>query len=170
MADLHDLTALEQGAAIRRREVSPVELVDHYLARIERLSDQVGAFVTVTAGLARRQALLAESRAGEGGPLFGVPTAVKDLNLTAGVRTTYGSAVFDDFVPDVSDEVVNRLEAAGTISLGKTSTPEFGTPCYTEPAVAPPSRRRGRILREMFSRFQCGTCAARHDGGVTRLK
>ncbi|MGZ5416388.1 MAG: amidase [Nocardioides sp.] len=140
MAELHDLTALEQGAAIRRREVSPVELVDHYLARIERLSDQVGAFVTVTADLARRQALLAESRAGEGGPLFGVPTAVKDLNLTAGVRTTFGSAVFDDFVPDVSDEVVNRLEAAGTISLGKTSTPELGTPCYTEPAVAPPSR------------------------------
>ena len=140
MAELHDLTALEQGAAVRRREVSPVELVDHYLARIERLSDEVGAFVTVTGDLARKQALLAESRAGEGGPLFGVPTAVKDLNLTAGVRTTFGSAAFADFVPDVSDEVVTRLEAAGTISLGKTSTPELGTPCYTEPEVAPPSR------------------------------
>ena len=140
MAELHDLTALEQGAAVRRREVSPVELVEHYLARIERLSDQVGAFVTVTDELARKQALLAQSRAGEGGPLFGVPTAVKDLNLTAGVRTTFGSAVFADFVPDVSDEVVLRLEAAGTISLGKTSTPELGTPCYTEPDVAPPSR------------------------------
>lgn len=140
MAELHDLTALEQGAAVRRREVSPVELVDHYLERIERLSDQVGAFVTVTDELARKQALLAQDRAGEGGPLFGVPTAVKDLNLTAGVRTTFGSAVFADFVPDVSDEVVLRLEAAGTISLGKTSTPELGTPCYTEPDVAPPSR------------------------------
>lgn len=140
MAELHDLTALEQGAAVRRREVSPIELVDHYLERIERLSDQVGAFVTVTDELARKQALLAQDRAGEGGPLFGVPTAVKDLNLTAGVRTTFGSAVFADFVPDVSDEVVLRLEAAGTISLGKTSTPELGTPCYTEPDVAPPSR------------------------------
>jgi amidase len=140
MAELHDLTALEQGAAVRRREVSPVELVDHYLERVGRLSDQVGAFVTVTDELARKQALLAQSRAGEGGPLFGVPTAVKDLNLTAGVRTTFGSAVFADFVPDVSDEVVLRLEAAGTISLGKTSTPELGTPCYTEPEVAPPSR------------------------------
>ncbi len=96
--------------------------------------------MTVTGDLARKQALLAESRAGEGGPLFGVPTAVKDLNLTAGVRTTFGSAAFADFVPDVSDEVVTRLEAAGTISLGKTSTPELGTPCYTEPEVAPPSR------------------------------
>ena len=69
-----------------------------------------------------------------------MPTAVKDLNLTAGVRTTFGSAVFADFVPDVSDEVVLRLEAAGLVSLGKTSTPEFGSPCYTEPEVAPASR------------------------------
>jgi amidase len=140
MAELHDLTALEQGEAVRRREVSPVELVDHYLARVERLSDVVGAFVTVTGDLARKQALVAESRPEQGGPLFGVPTAVKDLNLTAGIRTTFGSSVMSDFVPDVSDEVVLRLEAAGTISLGKTSTPEFGSPCYTEPDVAPPSR------------------------------
>jgi amidase len=142
MAELHDLTALEQGAAVRDREVSPVELVDHYLARIERLSDAVGAFVTVTGELARKQALLAEARAGEPGlpPLFGVPTAVKDLNLTAGVRTTFGSATMADFVPDVSDEVVLRLEHAGLVSLGKTNTPEFGSPCYTEPDVAPPAR------------------------------
>jgi amidase len=140
MAELHNLTALEQGEAVRRREVSPRELVDHYLARIERLSDSVGAFVTVTDELARKQALLAESRAGEGGPLFGVPTAVKDLTSTAGIRTTFGSATMSDFVPDVSDEVVLRMEAAGTISLGKTTTPEFGSPCYTEPDVAPPAR------------------------------
>ncbi len=141
MSELHDLTALEQGAAVARREVSPVEIVDHYLERIARLSDAVGAFVTVTGELARNQALLAQERAGHGhGPLFGVPTAVKDLNLTAGVRTTFGSAVFADFVPDVSDEVVLRLEAAGLVSLGKTSTPEFGSPCYTEPEVAPASR------------------------------
>jgi amidase len=140
VTELHDLTALEQGAAVRRREVSPVELVDHYLERIARLSDEVGAFVTVTGELARKQALVAGSRTGEGGPLFGVPTAVKDLNLTAGVRTTFGSAVFADFVPEVSDEVVLRMEAAGLVSLGKTSTPEFGSPCYTEPDVAPASR------------------------------
>jgi amidase len=143
MTQLHDLTALEQGAAVRRREVSPVELVEHYLDRVARLSDEVGAFVTVTGDLARHQARLAEARAGEGGPLFGVPTAVKDLHLTAGVRTTFGSAAMADFVPDESDEVVLRLEAAGTISLGKTNTPEFGTPCYTEPDVAPPGRPPG---------------------------
>jgi amidase len=138
--ELHDLTALEQGAAVRRREVSPVELVDHYLERVDRLADQVGAFITVTGELARRQALVAASRAGEGGPLFGVPTAIKDLNLTAGIRTTFGSATYADHVPEVSDEVALRMEAAGLISLGKTSTPEFGSPCYTEPDVAPPAR------------------------------
>jgi len=149
MTQLHDLTALEQGAAVRRREVSPAELVEHYLARVERLSDEVGAFVTVTGDLAREraQALDDGSDDGQRGPLWGVPTAVKDLNLTAGVRTTFGSAVFSDFVPDVSDEVVLRLEAAGTISLGKTNTPEFGTPCYTEPEVAPPARTPWDLTR-----------------------
>ncbi|HLN79052.1 MAG TPA: amidase [Nocardioidaceae bacterium] len=142
MADLHDLTALEQAAAIRAREVSPVELVDHYLERIGRLADEVGAFVTVTADLARRQARLAESRLGADDlpVLFGVATAIKDLNQTAGVRTTFGSATTADFVPEVSDEVVLRIEGAGMVSLGKTSAPEFGSPCYTEPDVAPPSR------------------------------
>ena len=147
MTQLHDLTALEQGQAVRRRDLSPVELVDHYLDRVDRLSDQVGAFITVTGDLARHQARLAEARTGAGGPLFGVPTAVKDLNLTAGVRTTFGSKLMADFVPDISDEVVLRLEAAGTISLGKTNTPEFGSPCYTEPDVAPAARTPWDLTR-----------------------
>jgi len=144
MSQLHDLPALEQAAAIRRREVSPVELVEHYLDRIDRLDAQVGAFVTVTADAARAAALEAEAATGRDGaalpPLHGVPTAIKDLNLTAGVRTTFGSAVCADFVPTVDDFVVEKLRAAGTISLGKTNTPEFGLPCYTEPEVAPPAR------------------------------
>ncbi len=135
MAELHDLTALEQGALVRRREVSPRELVDHYLDRVERLDD-VGAFVTVTADLARERA---DAWTPGDSPLSGVPTAIKDLNLTAGVRTTFGSAAFGDFVPEVSDGVVLSLEAAGLVSLGKTNTPEFGSPCYTEPDVAPPA-------------------------------
>ena len=141
MAALHDLTALEQGAAVRSREVSPTELVEHYLDRVARLSDTVGAFVTVTADQARAQARLAEAGVGDtGSPLYGVPTAVKDLNATAGVRTEFGSATMAGFVPEVSDEVVLRMEAAGLVSLGKTTTPEFGSPCYTEPDNAPPAR------------------------------
>jgi amidase len=141
MAELHDLTALEQGAAVRAGEVSPVELVEHYLARIERLSARVGAFVTVTGELARRRALLAAGAVGDrSSPLYGVPTAVKDLTMTAGVPTELGSATMAGHVPDVSDEVVLRIEAAGMVSLGKTTTPEFGSPCYTEPDNAPPAR------------------------------
>ena len=139
MADLHDLTALEQGALIRRREVSPLELAEHYLERADRL-DSVGAFVTLTADRARDAARALGAGAPEGaGPLHGVPSAIKDLNLTAGVRTTFGSAAFHDHVPEVSDGVTLSMEAAGLVSLGKTSTPEFGSPCYTEPDVAPPS-------------------------------
>ena len=141
MAHLHDLTALEQGAAVRSGEVSPAELVEHYLSRVERLSATVGAFVTVTDELARRQAKLAGAGVGDASsPLYGVPTAVKDLNATAGVVTELGSATMAGNIPDVSDEVVLRMEAAGLVSLGKTSTPEFGSPCYTEPANAPPAR------------------------------
>jgi len=146
MTQLHDLTALEQAAAIRNGEVSPVELVDHYLARIDRLSATLGAFVTVTAEAARAQAKEAEQAVtgardtDELPPLHGVPTAIKDLNLTAGVRTTLGSRLYADFVPPLDDHVVALLRQAGTISLGKTNTPEFGLPCYTENAVAPPAR------------------------------
>jgi amidase len=141
VTELHDLTALEQGAAVRAGEVSPVELTEHYLARVERLSDAVGAFVTVTADLALRQARLAEAGVGDtSSPLYGVPTAVKDLNATAGVRTEFGSATMAGHVPEVSDEVVLRMTAAGMVSLGKTTTPEFGSPCYTEPDNAPPAR------------------------------
>lgn len=135
MTELHDLTALEQGELVRRREVSPLELTEHYLERADRL-DSVGAFVTLTPDRARERAASLEP--GES-PLHGVPTAIKDLNLTAGVRTTFGSAAFADFVPEVSDGVTLSLEAAGLVSLGKTNTPEFGSPCYTESDVAPPA-------------------------------
>jgi amidase len=133
MSELHDLTALEQGAAVRRGEVSTGELVEHYLARIDQQAEKLGAFVTVTADQAR-----AATPTGDG-PLAGVPTAIKDLNLTRGIRTSFGSPAFADFVPEVDDEVVRRIAAAGLVSLGKTSTPEFGSPCYTEPEGAPPA-------------------------------
>ncbi len=151
MADLHELTALEQAAAIRRRELSPVELVEHYLERIERLNPAVGAFVTVTSDRARAAAGDAEAAVLAGGdlpPLHGVPTAIKDLNLTAGVPTRLGSAAFGDGIDlGVDDNVVVRLRAAGSISLGKTNTPELGLPCYTESDIAPPARTPWDLAR-----------------------
>src|ERR1700760_510473 len=96
MADLHDLTALEAAGAVRAKEVSPVDLVEHALARIAALDDELGAFVTVTADSAREQARAAEAAVLAGAalsPLHGVPTAIKDLNNVAGVPTHFGSAV-----------------------------------------------------------------------------
>ena len=143
MTRLHDLTALEQAAAVRAGEVSPTELVEHSLARIEALDGGLGAFLTVTPERALAAARSAETRLAEGGdlpPLLGVPTAIKDLNNTAGIRTTFGSRAMADFVPADDDAVVTKLAAAGTISLGKTNTPEFGFPCYTDNDLVGPAR------------------------------
>lgn len=137
MSQIHDLTALEQGALVASGELTTRELVEHYAER----ADRVGAFVTRTTeqALARADDLHRAGRPEGAGPLWGVPSAVKDLNATAGVRTTFGSAAYDDFVPDTSDGVVLAMETAGLVSLGKTSTPEFGSPCYTEPEGLPPA-------------------------------
>jgi amidase len=145
MTQLHDLPALEQARAIRRRELSPVELVDHYLDRIDQHSARLGAFVTLTDETAREQAKLAEQAVADGDQLpllHGLPIGIKDLSLTAGVRTAFGCPLFADFVPPVDDYLVGKLRAAGTISLGKTNTPEIGLPCYThpDPSVAPVAR------------------------------
>jgi amidase len=140
---LHDLTALEQAAAVRAGEVTPTELVEHSLARIEALDGGLGAFLTVTPERVLTAARSAETRLAEGGdlpPLLGVPTAIKDLNNTAGIRTTFGSRAMADFVPADDDAVVTKLAAAGTISLGKTNTPEFGFPCYTDNDLVGPAR------------------------------
>ena len=142
MGELHDLSALEQGALLRAGEVSPIELTDHYLARIERADHDfvAGAFAHLDPDLARARAreVAAVGPVGDGAsPLAGVPTAIKDLNLTAGVPTAFGSPAFAGYVPEVSDAVTLAMEAAGLVSLGKTSTPEFGSPCYTEPEGSP---------------------------------
>jgi amidase len=140
---LHDLSALEQAAAVRSGEVSPTELVEHALSRIAALDGGLGAFVTVTPERALAAAARAERILRGGGDvpaLFGVPTAIKDLNNTAGVRTTFGSRTMADFVPTVDDAVVTKLAAAGTISVGKTNTPEFGFPCYTDNDLVGPAR------------------------------
>ncbi|HEY2762848.1 MAG TPA: amidase [Pseudonocardiaceae bacterium] len=145
MADLHELTALEQAAAIRRREVSPSELVEHHLRRATDLQAGLGAFVTITAQRALDAARAADQLARRASdpaglpPLFGVPTAIKDLTPTAGVHTTFGSASYARYLPTVDDDVVRLLAESGTISLGKTSVPEFGLPCYTEPAGLSPA-------------------------------
>jgi len=143
MARLHDLSALEQAAAIKAQEISPVDLTEHYLRRIEEHNETVGAFITVYADRALEDARAAERAVRDGGDLpllHGVPTGVKDLNNVSGQRTTFGSALMKDFVSSFDDFIVERMRAGGLISLGKTNTPEFGFPCYTINEVAPIAR------------------------------
>jgi amidase len=150
MSALHDLTLLEQADAVRRREVSPVELVDHYLERIDRLNGTVGAFVHLAPDLARAAAKDAASAVSSGAdlpPLHGVPTAIKDLYLTADMPTSFGSGAFPPVELGVDEAFVTKLRAAGTISLGKTATPEFGAPCYTEPEGHRPARTPWDLTR-----------------------
>ena len=161
MSELHDLTALEQGAAVASGETSTKELVEHYLGRIGRLSEELGAFVTVTSEQAR------STRSGGTGPLAGVPTAIKDLNATRGVPTGLGSPAFADWVPDFDDAVVQRIAAAGMVSLGKTSTPELGSPCYTEPEGAPPAVTPWDTSR--MAGGSSGGAAAAVSGGLVPL-
>lgn len=131
---MHELSALQQAALIRAGELSPVELVEHYLARIENLNDRVGAFAHVAADQARAAAAAAEKRLGEENlpPLFGVPTAIKDITGTTDMPTGFGSAAFKGFVPPVEAHLVRLLREAGTISLGKLNTAEFGLSAYSD--------------------------------------
>jgi amidase len=140
MFELHHLSAQEQADWLRRGDVSPTELVSHYLERIARVNPALGAFTTVTPDAALDRAAFVESSLSRALALWGVPLGDKDLNARAGVRTTFGSRLFEHFVPEQSDEIVRVLDDAGAISLGKTNAPEFGMPSYTESLVAPPAR------------------------------
>lgn len=138
MSDLHDLTAVAQREELRAGRVSPRELVEHYLKRIERLNPDLGAFVEVTpeAALARADNLDPAATAS----LWGLPFADKDLVSRAGVATRFGSRAFEHYIPEQSDDLALLFDDAGAISLGKTNTPEFGLTAYTETLIAPPAR------------------------------
>ena len=140
MFELHHLTAQEQWDWLQRGEITPLELTEHYLERIARLDGSLGAFVTVTPDAAIARARDLENSVPRAAALWGLPFADKDLVQRAGVTTKFGSRLFADFVPEVSDELVAVLDDAGGVSLGKTNTPEFGLPSYTESLIAPPAR------------------------------
>lgn len=127
--DLAYMPALELLDHYRNRTLSPVEVTDALLERIERLNPMLSAYITITAEIARESARAAEAAYGgdgEPGPLAGVPVAIKDLTTTKGVRTTHGSLLYEDSIPDEDAPDVERLKAAGMVMLGKTNTPEFG--------------------------------------------
>ena len=143
-------SAGELGRLYRSRELSPVEVTDAVLARIERLNPKLNAFLTVTADLAREQARASEARALRGeliGPLDGIPYSLKDLEPTAGIRTTFGSKWFVDNVPTEDGTVAARLKPTGAVLLGKTNTPNFGYKDMCDNMIGPPCSNPWRLDR-----------------------
>ena len=135
MSDPCELSAVEARALIGSRKLSPVELLESCLARIERLDPVLNAFPIRCFEQAREEARAAEDVVMKGeplGPLHGLPLGVKDLNDLAGVRTTQGSPLFERFVPDEDDNIVAALRAAGAIAVGKTNVPEHGFGATTD--------------------------------------
>jgi aspartyl-tRNA(Asn)/glutamyl-tRNA(Gln) amidotransferase subunit A len=129
MPELYELSAIELRKLYQRQEVSPVEVTEVTLRRIERLNPRIKAFITVTPELALEQARKAEQAYASSKtppPLAGIPISIKDVTPTKGIRTTYGSLLYRDHVPDFNAPIMERLYQAGSVMLGKTNTPEFG--------------------------------------------
>ena len=178
-------TAAELRALIASREVSPVEVVDAVLARIERLQPELNCFITICAEEARAAAReSAKSIAGtpRNEPLRlleGVPFTVKDLIDTAGVRTTYGSRIYAGNVPQTDAAAIERLKAAGAILVGKTTTPEYGHKAFTDAPLYGRTRNAWSADRSCAGSSGGAACAvasglaplavATDGGGSTRI-
>src|SRR3954452_5728197 len=128
MDDGTGLSIVQVAAGFRAGQFSPLELTEAYLRRIERVDPPINAYITVTAERAWVEAAQATEELAAGtdrGPLHGVPIALKDLYATAGVRTTGGSKILAEWVPDADSTVARRLREAGAVLLGKLNTHEF---------------------------------------------
>src|SRR2546428_8183863 len=163
--DLCYMPATELADAIRAKRISAVEVTDAVLGRIDRVNPVVNAFVTVVADQAREAARQADAALmrrprGDLGPLHGVPVSIKDLVLTKGIRTTFGSRAFADYIPTEDALIVQRLKAAGAIILGKTNTPELGAGGNTKNALFGPTRNPWRLSH---------TCGGSSGGAAVAL-
>jgi aspartyl-tRNA(Asn)/glutamyl-tRNA(Gln) amidotransferase subunit A len=150
VSDPTDLTLADAAAAIRARRLSPVELTDAHLARIERLNPRLNAYVTVTAERARADARRAADEIARGehrGPLHGIPIGLKDLVETAGIRTAYGSKVHATNVPEADAAVVRKLDEAGAVLLGKLNTHEYAFGVTTDNPHWGPTRNPWNTTR-----------------------
>jgi amidase len=134
MTEICFLTACKLAAQIQSKEISCREVMQAHLDQIERVNPQVNAIVTLLPERAMEDAKAADEALARGdatGPLFGLPVAHKDLVPTKGIRTTYGSPIYRDHVPDEDALIIERMRAAGAITIGKTNTPEFGAGSQT---------------------------------------
>ena len=175
------LSVAELGRLLKSREVSPVEATEAYLERIERVDSAINSYITVTHDAARQEAREAEQAISAGhylGPLHGVPVAVKDQMYTKGIRTTAGSTLMWNYVPDEDAEVVARLKQAGAVLLGKLNLSEFALgESFHHPGGTP--RNPWDLTRNpgisssgsaaATAAFLCATSLAEDTGGSTRI-
>ena len=134
MTDVVDLRAVDQAAMLRRKDISASELLDEHLERISSVNPDLNAIVTLVPDIAREMARHADETLAGGGAiplLTGLPVAHKDLHETRGIRTTFGSPLYADFVPDRTTLIVDRMQAAGAVTIGKTNTPQHGAGSQT---------------------------------------
>ncbi|MGE4354432.1 MAG: amidase [Oscillospiraceae bacterium] len=142
MEDITMLSMKKVSVMLQNRELSPVDLVEECLARIEKLQPELNAFVYINADEAREAAHIAEKEINAGnykGKMHGIPIALKDLFYTKGIPTTAGSHILKDFVPNYNGTVVQRLLDAGAILLGKTNTQEFAIGPTSEDSIFGPT-------------------------------
>ncbi len=149
VSDLHTLTVAELSAGLRARRFSSVELTRTLLERIARHNGALNAFITVTEEAALAAARRADEtlQAGGGGPLTGIPIAHKDIFCTAGIRTSCGSRMLDNFIAPYDATVVERLQAAGVVLLGKTNMDEFAMGSSNETSFYGPVRNPWDVMR-----------------------
>ena len=142
-SELAYMPATELRRALRSRQVSSVEVTELFYQRIERLDPQLNAYLALCPEQAMADARAADDAVARGwalGPLHGIPISIKDLEMSKGIPTTLGSALFRDRTPEIDSIVVERVKAAGAVVLGKTNTPEFGQSGTTENKVSDPCR------------------------------
>lgn len=159
MSDICFLSARDLAQLIQQRKLSALEVMQAHLAQIERVNPHVNAIVTLVAEQALDNARKADDALARGevtGVLHGLPVAHKDLEDTAGIRTTYGSPIFKDHVPETDALIVERLRGAGAITLGKTNTPEFGAGSQTY----------NRIFGATLNPYDLGTTCGGSSGGA----
>ncbi|MTI83057.1 MAG: amidase [Firmicutes bacterium] len=137
--DIYWISGRELSERIKKKEISPTEILESYIERINKVNPVINAIVTVTEEIAQTEAKRAEEAVMKGAPLgllHGIPVILKDNIFTKGIRTTFGSKLYENFIPDKDAILVQRLRSAGAIILGKTNMPEFGTLPITDNLIS----------------------------------